>query len=63
MTVKRIRIERMDDEHVVVFADRTRGPIEIAYANHDEHGWAGMDMLERAAREFAAVFDVPFVEA
>jgi hypothetical protein len=41
-----LEIERPDDETLTV---KVGGEL-IAGANHDEHGWAGMDLLETTAR-------------
>jgi hypothetical protein len=41
-----LEIERPDDETLTVKVD---GEL-IAGANHDDHGWAGMDLLETTAR-------------
>ncbi|MFG3709496.1 hypothetical protein [Micromonospora sp. NPDC047730] len=41
----RISIERPDDERIQVHINGQ----EVASANHDEHGWSGMDAIERTA--------------
>lgn len=40
-----VEITSPDDEHVSILI----GGVEIASANHDEHGWSGMDAVVRAA--------------
>ncbi|MFY1595450.1 hypothetical protein [Micromonospora sp. WMMD737] len=40
-----ITIERPDDEHIEIHVN---GEV-VASANHDEHGWSGMDAVERTA--------------
>lgn len=40
-----VTIERPDDETMEVHVN---GEV-VASANHDEHGWSGMDAVERAA--------------
>lgn len=39
-----VTIERPDDETIEVYV----GDELVASANHDEHGWSGMDAVERA---------------
>ena len=34
------------------------GDEEIAYANHDEHGWGGIALLENAVKDIAAALDM-----
>lgn len=41
----RVAIVRPDDDHVVVEVDGA----EVASANHDEHGWSGMDAVVATA--------------
>jgi hypothetical protein len=41
-----LEVERPDDETVIV---KVGGQL-VAGANHDDHGWAGMDLLETTAR-------------
>lgn len=41
-----LEIDRPDDETVIV---KVGGQL-VAGANHDDHGWAGMDLLETTAR-------------
>jgi hypothetical protein len=41
-----LEVERPDDETVIV---KVGGRL-VAGANHDDHGWAGMDLLETTAR-------------
>lgn len=41
----RVVILAPDDEHVVIEVDGS----EVASANHDEHGWSGMDAVVRTA--------------
>ncbi|MEV4197038.1 hypothetical protein [Micromonospora globbae] len=40
-----VTIERPDDEEIEVHVD---GQV-VASANHDDHGWSGMDAVERTA--------------
>lgn len=44
-----INFERANDEELVVWLDGQ----ELASANHDDHGWAGMEALEQAMRTTA----------
>jgi hypothetical protein len=48
-TAIRLVIVRTDDEHLTVEVDGA----EVAHANHDEHGWSGMDAVEKTARGIA----------
>ncbi|MEV6297832.1 hypothetical protein AB0M02_00330 [Actinoplanes sp. NPDC051861] len=49
MTNVSITIAHPDDEHLRVKVNgRT-----VATANHDEHGWSGMDAVEKTARAIA----------
>ena len=52
-------IRHADDETVIV----TVGGVEIITANHDEHGWAGMELAQKTAegvhRALLAVFQAP----
>jgi hypothetical protein len=41
----KLTINRPDDDHLVIEIDGK----EIASANHDEHGWCGMDAVEQTA--------------
>ena len=40
-----LKFDRPDDDTLVVLLDG----VEVASANHDEHGWSGIDLLEKAA--------------
>lgn len=40
-----ITIERPDDEHIEIHVNG----VAVASANYDEHGWSGMDAVERTA--------------
>jgi hypothetical protein len=40
-----ITIERPDDEHIEIYVNG----VVVATADHDEHGWDGMDAVERTA--------------
>lgn len=42
----RLTVQRPDDEHLVVKI----GDHEVAGANHDEHGWDGIQVVEETAR-------------
>lgn len=44
-TAARVVISAPDDEHVVIEVDGA----EVVSANHDAHGWSGMDAVVRAA--------------
>jgi hypothetical protein len=49
MTRISILIVHPDDEHLRIKVNgRT-----VATANHDEHGWSGMDAVEKTARAIA----------
>jgi hypothetical protein len=41
----RLTITRPDDDHLIVEI----GGEEVASANHDEHGWSGMEAVEQTA--------------
>jgi hypothetical protein len=45
-----VTIERPSDEELVVRI----GKREIIRANHDEHGWLGMDLLRQTFRALAS---------
>jgi len=47
-------LHRPDDEVKVLIIEHNGERMEIASANHDEHGWAGMSILDDVARELAA---------
>ncbi|MBQ1061317.1 hypothetical protein [Micromonospora sp. C41] len=59
MTAPTITIERPDDEHIEIHVN---GEV-IASANHDEHGWSGMDAVERTALAVARACRVRVVGA
>lgn len=44
-----ITLRRTDDEHLDI---EVNGNV-VASANHDEHGWSGMDAVEKTARAIA----------
>lgn len=44
---RELEFRRPDDEHLEVWIDGQ----EVASASHDGHGWAGMELLEKAATE------------
>lgn len=52
-------IEYDSDESLIVLDERGK---ELASANHDDHGWAGMTMLRDAVREIAAAHNIPLQE-
>ena len=54
----KIYIRRPDDERMVVYVDRK----EIIAANHDEHGWSGMDAIEQTVRKLGKALGVEVVE-
>jgi len=47
-----VSIERPDDENIEVHVN---GSV-VASANHDEHGWSGMDAVEKTALSVARAF-------
>ncbi|MEV5819238.1 hypothetical protein AB0L22_08695 [Micromonospora haikouensis] len=47
-----VAVERPDDEHIEVHVN---GQV-VASANHDEHGWDGMDAVEKTALAVARAF-------
>ncbi|MEU0078626.1 hypothetical protein ABZY58_12070 [Micromonospora tulbaghiae] len=47
-----VTIERPDDERIEVHVNGR----EVATANHDEHGWSGMDAVEKTALAVARAF-------
>lgn len=47
-----VSIERPDDEHIEVHVN---GQV-VASADHDEHGWSGMDAVEKTALAVARAF-------
>ena len=55
---KTIRISRPDDEQLDIYL----GKKHIASANHDEHGWAAMDLLKSTVESFAKELDLKVVE-
>ncbi len=54
---KKIEIRRDDESVSIRIGTRT-----VASANHDEHGWAGIELVERMAREVGIALNVPVVE-
>lgn len=44
-----------DDDHVEVHVNGT----EVASANHDEHGWSGMDAIVNTATSIARAAGIP----
>lgn len=48
-------IYRPDDEKMAVHLNGQY----IGSANHDEHGWAGMDMFEKTITKIAEVLNLP----
>lgn len=53
-----VRVVYEDDEHLEVQVDG----IGVAWANHDEHGWGGMDSVVKAALAVARVLGAEVVE-
>ncbi|WP_045740761.1 hypothetical protein [Actinoplanes rectilineatus] len=54
-----ITIRHPDDEHLTIEVNgRT-----VSSANHDEHGWSGMDAVEKTARAIAKAAGVAVEEA
>lgn len=49
---------RDDDETLEVYLNGTL----VANANHDEHGWAGMGLLEDAIENIAKVIGAKVIE-
>lgn len=49
MSSLHIAIVHPDDDHLRIEANGET----IASANHDEHGWSGMDAVEKTARAIA----------
>ncbi|MBF9135171.1 hypothetical protein I0C86_40545 [Plantactinospora sp. S1510] len=47
-----VRIERPDDERIEVYV----GDRLVASANHDQHGWSGMEAVEATAVAVADAF-------
>lgn len=54
-----IQIHRPDDETVEIYVGET----EVAYANHDVHGWAGMNAVEETARRIANALGMEVIES
>jgi DNA gyrase/topoisomerase IV subunit B len=53
-----VRVVYEDDEHIEVQVDG-KG---VAWANHDEHGWSGMDSVIKTAFAVARALGVEVVE-
>ena len=53
---------RPDDETLIVTLIRGGEEHDIAFANHDEHGWAGIVAVEKAVKEIAYIFGMPIRE-
>lgn len=53
-----ISLESDNDEHVSVVLDGE----EVIEANHDEHGWKGMDLIVTAAKKIADATGATFVD-
>lgn len=47
-------LHRPDDEQVDLVIEHNGDRLDIASANHDEHGWAGMSILDNVARSLAS---------
>ena len=54
-----ITIVHPDDEHLNI---EFNGEV-VASANHDEHGWSGMDAVEKTARAIAEAVGLDISEA
>ncbi len=50
MTDLRISIIHTDDDHLHIEVNGE----PVAYANHDEHGWSGMDAVKNTATAIGA---------
>lgn len=54
---KQIEIRRDDETISIRIGRRT-----VASANHDEHGWAGIELIENMAKEVGIALGLPVVE-
>lgn len=58
MTKHKISIVHHSDEEVEYFIDG----ISIGRANHDDHGWAGMELAKQIVEDFAEAFGITILE-
>lgn len=54
-----ITIRHPDDDHLEIEVNGT----VVATANHDEHGWSGMDAVEKTTRAIAQAAGIAVDEA
>lgn len=58
MTTPVITIKRPDEEHIEFYV----GKKLVGDANHDEHGWSGMEATESLIRKMAKALKIKVVE-
>lgn len=63
MRISAVRLHREDDEVLDVYLVGSNGELHsIGTADHDQHGWAGMDAVEKMAINLARVLEVEVME-
>ncbi len=57
-----IMIDHEDEETISLFLDYGEGFTELAHANHDEHGWSVVDLVDQMGRELSRITGWPLIE-
>jgi hypothetical protein len=58
MSKPQLTITNIDDETV----SYSLNDVQIIYANHDDHGWSGMEDIKKAMYNVAKAIDAKVVE-